>query len=206
MLMPLYLTPDADTKEDLFARQTRASNLDPRFILQLQQVVEKTPSPEEVLGYIYGVLHSTTYRVRYAEFLKKDFPRIPLPNSPETFGNVSRLGWEMVQAHLKRKLPHLSLGAFAGTGASLVEDEKKYPLYVQETQRLHVNPDAWFERVPPTVVSHKIGGYTVLDRYLKSRRGRSLTYEEISHVTEVINILTFTEQQVQAIESVWICP
>ena len=78
-------------------------------------------TPEEILGYIYAILHAPTYRARYAEFLRIDFPRVPFPGSADDFETLSVLGWALVQAHLLRELPRRKLAAYHGIGDHTVE-------------------------------------------------------------------------------------
>ena len=76
---------------------------------------------EEILGYIYAVLHTPTYRSRYAEFLRIDFPRVPFPEAADDFEKLSGLGWALIQAHLLRELPRPGLAAYHGRGDHTVE-------------------------------------------------------------------------------------
>ena len=204
-IFPLFLMPDRSAEADMFSRKVRESNLSERYMAALEKIVGVSPSPEEVLGYIYAVLHSPSYRLRYGEFLKRDFPRIPMPTSRDDFAAIGCLGWELVQAHLKRQIPELGLGNFAGGGTAKVA-EIGFPLFQENTGRLYINSDAWFERVPKLVAAHQIGGYKVLEKFLKYRKGCTLGYEEILHVTAVINVLAFTHTQVEKIDKIWLCP
>ena len=130
--------------------------------------------PEEILGYIYAVLHSPAYRQKYAEFLKIDFPRIPFVDDRPTFEKLAALGWRLVQAHLLRDIPaQPRVEITRGPGAV------DQPAYNAPEQRLYINPQQYFAPVPPDVWNFHIGGYQVLDKYLKSRKGRELSLDEI---------------------------
>ncbi|MGH7817622.1 MAG: type ISP restriction/modification enzyme, partial [Candidatus Binatia bacterium] len=97
---------DNELREN-FSRDFRAF-LDARY--------EHHYTPEEILGYIYAVLHAPAYRTRYAEFLRIDFPRVPFPEAADDFEILSGLGWALVQAHLLRELPRRGLAAYHGKG------------------------------------------------------------------------------------------
>ena len=84
-------------------------------------------SAEEILGYIYAVLHALTYRTRYAEFLRGDFPRIQFPEDAEDFEALSVLGWALVQAHLLHEVPPMGLAQYKGNGDHSVEAVRYSP-------------------------------------------------------------------------------
>jgi len=156
-------------------------------------------TPEEILGYIYAVLHAPTYRTRYAEFLRIDFPRIPFPESADDFEALSRLGWALVQAHLLREVPRKGLAKYHGKGDNSVEAVK----YAEAEQAVSINKTQSFRPVPPEVWNFHIGGYQVLDKYLKSRKGRTLSLDEIDHVAAVADSLAFTVAQMARIDKAY---
>ena len=154
---------------------------------------------EEILGYIYAVLTAPTYRRRYAEFLRIDFPRIPFPESADEFTALSRLGWAQVQAHLLRDLPRRGLADYHGKGDSSVEHVRWSP----EDERISINKTQSFAPVPEPVWNFHIGGYQVIDKYLKSRKGRTLSLDEINHVGRIADALAFTIEQMAKIDAVY---
>ena len=154
--------------------------------------------PEEILGYIYAVLHSPTYRRQYAEFLKIDFPRIPFVDDRQTFEKLSALGWRLVQAHLLKDIPAQPQVEIT-RGSDLVDK----PTYNAPEQRLYINPQQYFASVPADVWNFHIGGYQVLDKYLKSRKGRQLSLDEIENIINVVKVLRFTIDQMQEIDATW---
>jgi hypothetical protein len=156
-------------------------------------------TPEEILGYIYAVLHAPTYRARYAEFLRIDFPRVPFPEEAEDFETLSILGWELVQAHLLRELPRRGLGTYHGKGDHTVRAVR----YSTEDQAIAINKTQFFKRVPRAVWEFHIGSYGVLDKYLKSRKGRALSLDEINHVGAVADSLAFTIEQMANIDKAY---
>lgn len=176
-----------------------AENLSPKFRTFLDARYEHHYSPEEILGYIYAVLYAPAYRARYAEFLRIDFPRIPFPESAEHFEALSGLGWALVQAHLLRELSRPGLAAYHGKGDHAVEAVR----YSPEEQAVWINKSQFFKPVPQAVWDFHIGGYQALEKYLKSRKGRTLSLDEIDHVSAVANSLAFTIEQMAAIDAAY---
>ena len=157
-------------------------------------------SPEEILGYIYAVLHAPAYRRRYAEFLRIDFPRIPFPETKPDFDALSDLGQTLVEAHLLKKPKPGKLGGYDGKGGNGVEAVR----YSAQEQVIWINKTQNFRPVPEEVWNFHIGGYQVLDKYLKSRIGRKLSLDEIDHVAAIANVLSFTIGQMSAIDTAYL--
>jgi predicted helicase len=158
-------------------------------------------SAEEIVGYIYSVLYAPTYRSRYAEFLRSEYPRIPFPEGSDRFDALSELGWELVQAHLLRDdFPRAGLAQYHGKGDHTVEAIR----YSQVEQAVWINKEQCFKPVPEEVWNFHIVGYQVLDKYLKSRKGRKLTLDEIDHVAKVADSLAFTITQMKRIDAAYI--
>jgi predicted helicase len=177
-------------------RQNSSENLAPDFRTFLDTHYNHHYSPEEILGYIYAVLHAPAYRSLYAEFLRIAFPRIPFAETNEHFEALSRLGWALVQAHLMRDLPRRGLGDIHGRGGYEVDHVR----WSAEDQRISVNKVQSFAPVPEAVWNFHIGGYQVIDKYLKSRKGRTLSLDEINHVGRICDALSFTIDQMAAID------
>jgi predicted helicase len=162
----------------------------------LDERYEHHYSPEEILGYIYAVLHAPSYRIRYAEFLRIDFPSVPFAGSADDFEVLSGLGWALLQAHLLRELPRQGLAKYDGKGNHKVEVSR----YSIEERRISINKTQSFGPVPQAVWEFRIGGYQVLDKYLKSRMGRILSLDEINHVPAIADSLAFTIAQMVKID------
>jgi len=171
--------------------------------------------PEDVFHYIYAILHSPTYRERYAEFLKIDFPRVPLTADPALFRALAALGRRLVALHLLESPDVLTpITRYPVPGDNRVE--KGYPKYTTETEffpknsvsnsvqrsgRVHINPTQYFDGVPPEVWAFHIGGYQVLDKWLKDRRGRQLSYDDLTHYQRVVVALRRTMQLMEEIDT-----
>lgn len=174
-------------------------NLSPSFRAFIDARYGHHYSPEEILGYIYAVLHAPTYRTKYAEFLRIDFPRIPFPEQATDFGALSKLGWGLVEAHLLKRLPRKGLGDFEGKGDRVVEKSR----YSEVEEAVFINPNQSFRPMPKAVWEFRIGGYQVIDKYLKSRKGRTLTLDEINQVSAVADSLAFTIDQMGKIDAAY---
>ncbi len=207
-LFPLYLYPPPEGREkskrglfediDPFQGKERIENLSSKFRAFIDAKYKHHYSPEEILSYIYAVLHSPTYRQKYPDFLKIDFPRIPFVNQRKTFEALSALGCELIQAHLLKAIPNtLTVDVTAG------DFEVEKPGYDPQHEQLHINKTQYFSPVPAEVWAFHIGGYQVLDKYLKSRKGRTLSLDEIGNVQNVVNVLRFTIDQMKRIDECW---
>jgi predicted helicase len=177
----------------------RSENLSSNFRDFVDSRYDHHYTPEEILGYIYAVLHAPTYRRRYAEFLRIDFPRIPFPEKNKDFERMSRLGWALVQAHLLRDLPRTKLADYHGKGDHTVEHVR----WSAEDERVSINKTQSFAPVPEAVWNFHIGGYQVIDKYLKSRKGRTLSLDEINHVGRIADALAFTIAQMERIDAAY---
>ena len=189
-LFPLYLySDDGDRSESLSAD----------FRAYLDTHYEHHYTSEEVLGYIYAVLHAPTYRTHYAELLRRSFPRIPFPELADDFETLSELGWALVQAHLLREMQRKGLAKYQGKGDHTVEAVR----YDPKEEAIWINKTQCFKPVPENVWNFHIGGYQVLDKYLKSRKGRTLSLDEINHVAAVADALAFTVEQMTKIDKAY---
>lgn len=195
-VFPLYLYK----QEDLLNNGNSAKH--ENFSLAFRQFIDerygKHYAPEEILGYIYAMLYSPTYRAKYADFLKIDFPRIPFPETRETFEQLSSLGWQLIQAHLLKEIPAYNIGQYLGDG----NNEVVKPEYRKnaEYERLYVNQTQYFDHVPEAVYRFQIGGYQALDKYLKDRKERVLTLTDVKTLRNTIKALAFTLEQMQTID------
>jgi hypothetical protein len=194
---PLYLITE-ENKKLLLGRDKRP-NLSANLIkavaarLRLQQKgthgLPEGVTAEDLFQYAYAVFHSPGYRTRYAEFLKIDFPRLPLPGSPELFKDLARVGGDLVALHLmeSRRLDQ-PITRFLGEGDAPVA--KGYPKYAEGT--VWINPEQGCKGVPEEVWNFHIGGYQVCDKWLKDRRGRILSKEDIDHYQKIVVALNET--------------
>jgi predicted helicase len=203
MIEKIILSPNTSNNGFIFllydSPERRNENLSADFRAFIDARYERHYTPEEILGYIYAILYAPTYRNRYAEFLRIDFPRVPFPESADDLETLSGLGWALAQAHLLRELPRQKLAAYHGKGGHTVETV----LYSSEQQAVAINKTQFFRPVPQAVWDFRIGGYQVLDKYLKSRKGRVLSLDEINHVSAIADSLAFTIEQMARIDEAY---
>lgn len=173
--------------------------------------LSKSFGPRDLFDYIYAVLHAPTFRSRYAEFLKSDFPRIPIPGSRALFADLVPLGRELIALHLLRpdeasvlKAPEIR---FCGAGEARVA--KGFPEY--ENGKVKINASRWFEDVPKATYEFNVGGYQPCEKWLKDRAakggknpsdGRVLTDEDILHYRRMVTALTETRRIMAEIDKV----
>jgi predicted helicase len=230
-LFPLYLYPIA--KESLFdddepteTPSGRRPNLAAEFVsdiearIGLEYVADgkgdlvKTFGPEDVFGYIYAVFHSPTYRSRYGDFLRLDFPRVPLTSNEKLFRKLSSLGDELVTLHLMQMTPSI-ITRYPVTGDNTVKKVTYSPPSSIEDKglffeadgekregRIWINSEQYFEGVPPEVWAFHVGGYQVCQKWLKDRKGRKLTYDDLTHYQHIISALAKTISLMTQIDGV----
>lgn len=209
---PLYLYPE---QADLLNDGERTPNLNQDIVNDISKAIGLEFEPEksgdsthfapiDLLDYIYAVLHSPTYRDKYAEFLKIDFPRVPYPENGEQFRQLAEIGSELRKVHL---MEHSDLAKLITTypiagdnvvGAipdrrrwELSEDGKKGKVWVNETQ--------YFDNVPLVAWEFYIGGYQPAQKWLKDRRDRTLNFEDIMHYQRIIKALVMTDSLMRSI-------
>jgi predicted helicase len=168
---PLYLYPSAESP-DAF-HQERRPNLAKWLLPKLSTAYGFTPTPEDVLAYIYAVLYSPTYRQKYAQELRTDFPRVPFTADAELFRKMADLGKRLIDLHLLQRSPELNppVARYQGAGTNDTVERVKYDA---PARRVYINPDKYFEGITPEMWQYRIGGYPVLAKYLKDRQGRRL--------------------------------
>ena len=189
---PLYLYVK-QTKGKLFDKETsraeRIPNFESEFLESVKGTLTKEPTPEEIFHYIYAILFSPAYRERFKEFLKIDFPRVPLPSDYGVFKQWSDLGKELVELHLLKHPDLQKTGVgFPKSGSNKVEKVG----YVEEGQKVFINKEQFFEGVSKEVWEYQIGAYQVMEKYLKDRKGRKLSLEEINHYMKVAKAIQLT--------------
>ena len=190
-IFPLYLYPNP---EELAISSERSLNFKPAFLTALSEAFElpqtapfnlpEGVSPEDILAYIYAVLYSPTYRQRYYEFLKYDFPRIPLPQDIEQFRTLATLGQRLIDAHLlkdeSRSAGTPTSHKFEGQGDGIIGRVR----YLDG--QVWINPDQYFTDVPEEVWKYEIGAYQVCEKWLKDRRGEALSHAEVRQYRAIL--------------------
>ena len=232
-LFPLYLYPDTET-DGMYAAEGlsekgRKPNLNPEIVAEIAAGLglefenektdnENTFAPIDILDYIYAVLHSPTYREKYKEFLKIDFPRVPYPKDPETFWQLVKLGGEIRQIHLLESpktedyiTSYPKDGSNQITRRIVKKDWEIVQTFHETSQpigRIWINDSQYFDNIPLTAWEFYIGGYQPAQKWLKDRApkkgqpGRVLTYEDILHYQKIIVALTETDRLMGEIDEI----
>lgn len=163
-------------------------------------------SPEDLLSYIYAVLYSEKYRERYSEFLKIEYPRVPYPQSIDVFWQLVDKGRKLIDIHLMRCDEIRGKGdvyAFYDGGNHTVE---KTASSAFKDGRVYINKNSYFTNVSEEQWNQYIGGYMPLQKWLKDRKGKVLSGEEISHYSNMVAVLKMTKNIMKEIDEIDILP
>ncbi len=206
--LPLYVYPVTNEQQTLEQTTDRTPNLNPAIVKQIaeklgltftneKETTEGTFAPIDILDYIYAVLHSPTYREKYKEFLKIDFPRVPYPKDVETFWQLVKLGGELRQIHLLES-PTVSnyITQYPIDGDNVV-GKIKY-----QDGKVYINDTQHFDNVPEVAWNFYIGGYQPAQKWLKDRKNRKLEFDDILHYQKIIVALTETDRLMNEINKI----
>lgn len=244
-LFPLYLYPDEKNK-DLFATSLeRTPNLNLEIVKQIaaqlglnfvpdhelchaelvsasQQTLKRVQgdktvfTPLDLLDYIYAVLHSPTYREKYKEFLKIDFPRVPYPKDAATFWQLVKLGGQIRQIHLlESAIVEKYITQYPIDGNNVVgkprfviaNDSEAIPTNetascLAVTGSVYINDTQYFSNVPEVAWNFYIGGYQPAQKWLKDRKDRKLEFDDILHYQKIIVALSETDRLMKEIDAI----
>ena len=215
-VFPLYLYPDEKNKDLFEAGLERTPNLNPEIVKEiaeklglaftnekvLRQAQDDSPvtfAPIDLLDYIYAVLHSPSYREKYKEFLKIDFPRVPYPKDAATFWQLVKLGGEIRQIHLlESPIVEQYITQYPIDGDNVVVKPK------YQDGRVFINDTQYFDHVPLIAWEFYIGGYQPAQKWLKDRKDRKLEFDDILHYQKIIVALTETARLMQEVDEIGI--
>lgn len=207
-IFPLYLYPETNAQQTIDQTTERTPNLNIEVVNQIAEKLglrftnekeadENTFAPIDILDYIYAILHSPTYREKYKEFLKIDFPRVPFPRNKETFWQLVKLGGEIRQIHL---LESPTVEKYITQYPIDGNNEVSKPKY--ENGKVYINETQYFDNVPEVAWNFFIGGYQPAQKWLKDRKGRKLEFEDILHYQKIIVALTETDRLMKEIDKI----
>lgn len=243
---PLYLYPETTAQQTLDGNTERTPNLNPEIVKQIADSLgltftneketegevcfanseEVRPefrqsfAPIDLLDYIYAVLHSPTYREKYKEFLKIDFPRVPYPcrdainrvctkEEIDNFWQLVQLGGELRQIHLlENPIVEKYITQYPEDGDNVVAKPRYEinPVRVQNSDRVlgkvHINNTQYFDNIPEVAWNFYIGGYQPAQKWLKDRKDRELSYDDILHYQKIIVALSETDRIMAAINTI----
>ncbi|HEF5244466.1 TPA: DNA methyltransferase [Campylobacter jejuni] len=194
---PLYLYPTTRSKKFLKKENpnfneenftSKIENFKESFRTFIDEFYKEKFSPQNILGYIYAVLFHKIYREKYLDFLKIDFPKIPFTKDKNTFKNLSKLGLKLVNLHLLKN-DELDFNV----GEALFKDIKNKNFKIQkikynkDVKELFINESLYFNKVSPEIYEFKIGGYAVLDKYLKSHKEEDIDHKYFTLIIQTLD-------------------
>ena len=191
-LFPLYQYPGEASKNSF--KNDLVPNFNPEIIKAIEEELGEQVVPLELFDYIYGVLHCPEYREKYKEFLKIDFPRIPYPKDPAKYHEIAAKGMELRKLHLLENSANWYLITRYPEAGDNAVDGIEY-----RDNRVYINKTQYFEGVTPEVWNFFIGGYQPAQKWLKDRKGRTLSFADIRHYQEMIVALSGTEEIMKTI-------
>jgi len=207
-LFPLYLYPNTNGQKTIEQTIEKTPNLNAEIVKQIadklgltftieKETTENTFAPIDILDYIYAVLHSPTYREKYKEFLKIDFPRVPYPKDKDTFWQLVKLGGEIRQIHLLESPTvekYITQYPIDGDNVVIKPNYQNGKVYINDTQ--------YFDNLPETAWNFYIGGYQPAQKWLKDRKDRKLEFEDILHYQKIIVALSETDRLMKEINKI----
>ncbi len=211
-LFPLYLYPEKEANPQkvgitmslfepkvLYGKKSRTSNIAPQIFQRLKEVQGKDLAPEDVLYYVYAVLYSNSYREKYAEFLRIDFPRAPFTADQEIFQTFAEYGRQLAELHLlKSESLNPPTAKYQGSGDN---DRVEKIQYREAEQQVHINNEKYFEGIAPEVWQYHIGGYQALHKFLKDRKGRIM--EDPRQYCRIVTALAKTIEIQEKIDKIY---
>lgn len=147
------------------------------------------------IGYIYAILHSNLYRQRYQEYLRLDFPRIPFTKNEALFKDLAQLGFQLMDIHLLKRSVNENM-KFSGNGNNIIQN--KYPKF--QKNRIYINESQYFQEVSQDIWDFLIGGYQICYKWLRDRRNRILTTNDINFYQKIITAISETIQIMEKID------
>jgi len=221
---PLYIYPETNGQQKIQQSTERTPNLNAKIVKQIAENLGLTftnepfdsaqDSPKttfahiDLLDYIYAVLHSPTYREKYKEFLKIDFPRVPYPKDQATFWPLVKLGGELRHIHLlesPKAEQYLTQYPIDGDNVISRKISKSSPGYVSYSNthgKVYINDTQYFANVPQVAWEFYIGGYQPAQKWLKDRKERKLEFDDILHYQKIIVALTETDRLMKEIDNI----
>lgn len=208
-IFPLYLYPTQRAKNtlqkqgfDITSFETKIENFTPSFREFIDSKYKEHFSPETILGYLYALLFHKDYREKYIDFLKVDFPKIPFVESKELFLQLSALGNSLITLHLLKEqdLPPIGEPLYKDTANKDLKISKI--TYTKETKELFINKSLYFEKVESSVWEYKIGGYQVLDKYLKSHKDEAINFEYFQKIIQTLHKSLEIEREIAKVKLV----
>ena len=216
---PLYIYPENNGQQTIEVTEERKPNLNQEIVNEIakklgltftneKENTKNTFAPIDILDFIYAVLHSPTYRKKYKEFLKIDFPRVPYPKDAKTFWQLVKLGGEIRQIHLLEspKVEHY-ITSYPKDGDNIITTKiakKDWELFNKKKQlgRIWINEAQYFDNIPLVAWEFYIGGYQPAQKWLKDRKEETLEFDDIQHYQKIIVALYETNRLMKEIDKI----
>jgi predicted helicase len=200
-IFPLYHYIEGDIVNGERMPDKKVPNLNAKNLTDFENLLGFVPTPEPIFDYIYAVLHSPTYREKYKEFLKIDFPRIPYPQDAESFNKMVAFGEKLRKLHLMKNIvSQQNIANFPKSGSNVVENSFTEKSGNYHDNKVWLNDTQYFDNVSEIAWNFYIGGYQPAQKWLKDRKGRTLTCEDIEHYQKIIYVLNETDKIVKEID------
>jgi predicted helicase len=182
-----------------YGNGVKKPNINSKLIEELKRYYQIEISAEQIFYYIYAIVYSNKYRERYSIMLQIDYPRIPFTPNYKLFVQLCQLGKELTDLHLMKKQFPPTI-KYEIIGSNRVESIK----YTEG--KLFINKTQFFDNIPEAVWNFRIGGYPVLDKWIKYRKNRELSVQEILHVIQIVEVLKETIQIMDEIDKLNFLP
>jgi len=185
---PLYIYRSDEIQPRLPGHEDewRTPNFHDEFTQFINSQYDFKPSPEQIIGYMYAVLNSPTYRKKYDDFLKIDFPRIPFANSTDTFRKLSTIGQELIEHHLIQKSYPDNICQLGGMGTNYKVEKVSY-----SNNKVYINKDRYFSPIIMDIWGFHIGSYPILTQYLKEKH-KNHADVDVKQFVQIANIVNNT--------------
>jgi len=169
----------------------------PNFTKEFRDFISNKPysnaTPEEILAYIYAVLYHPGYRKKYLEYLKFEYPKIPFTDDINIFKKMVNFGKELIDLHLLKKIPEYEeIFINSDTDDYSRTVEKLTPKQRYKDNCIYINKNLFIEGISKEVLEYKIGGYQVIDKWLKYRIDRELELKDLQHLENMVKVIKRT--------------
>ena len=201
-VFPVYLIAEDGTKfenitDEFFGKLEKATGLKHHSLDGAGDVEDTEFTSQDVMDYIYAILHSPSYRTKYKAFLDSEFPRIPLPKNKTQFKALVEIGRQLRELHLSKQEDSFDSDVtYPEIGDNVVSQ------YKLKDDRVYINKSQYFGNIPKEVWEFPIGGYQPLEKWLKDRKGQELSFNEITHYQYMVYAIMKTIDLMKQIDQI----
>lgn len=206
-VFPLYLYHSKDQQELVERRPHKEANIHHELIAQLEKIWEleflnnrdgkASFTPEDIVYFVYAVMNSGSYRERYCDLLKTDFPRIPFPKDREVFFAVSGLGKTLSELHMLNVTEEADV-EFPVKGSNRIEQIS----YMEAEEKLYINKEQYLTKIAPEIWEYQIGGYDFVSKWIKDRPKKEFSYSDLTAFRKIVASCLQTVETAKTIDQV----